>query len=196
MRNSIDGSAYIRSYSPLRHLPLVQELVEEVHSAPLRPLKPVLLLRIAGVTADRKAMVEPREVDVLPLHARLRQCLQRVLLQLLRIHRVVLRAQSLHRHLDGLNLRLLEQTGVSGGDGVDERGVGGELEAGPAAVAEADGGDFLVLRLEGLGVLLDLGPTDLLAITADEAHDVELLLLLGVGHGVRVYDFAAEAVAC
>jgi hypothetical protein len=170
----------------------VQELIEEVNSTPLRPLKPILLLWVTRVTARSKAVRQTREVDVLPLNARLRQYLQRMLLQLLRIREIVLRAQDLHRYLDVLNLRLLEKRWVGGGNGVDQGGVGGELEASPAAVAEADGGDFLVLRLEGLGVLLDLGPTGLFAVAADEGHEVEVLLLLGVGERVRVHDFATE----
>lgn len=36
---------------------LVQELVEEVHSTPLRPLQTILLLLIAGVTTRSEAVV-------------------------------------------------------------------------------------------------------------------------------------------
>lgn len=173
---------------------LVQELVEEVHSTPLRSLQTILLLLVVGVTTRSKAVVETREVDVLPLHTSLRQGLQCSLLQLLSVHLVVLGGKDLDRDLDALDLRFLEQGGVGGRDGVDERGVRGELEAGPSAVAEANGGDLLVLRLEGLSVLLDLGVADVLVVTADEGHDVEVLCLLRVGHRVWVYDFAAESV--
>ena len=171
----------------------MQELVEEVHSTPLRPLQTILLLLIVGVTTRSEAVRQTREVDVLPLHTSLWQCLERSLLQLLRVHLVVLGREDLHRDLDALDFRLLEQRGVGGGDGVDEGRVGGELEAGPAAVAEANGGDLFVLRLERLRVLLDLGPADLLAVAAEEGHDVEVLLFLWVGERVGVYDFAAES---
>lgn len=171
----------------------MQELVEEVHSTPLRPLQTILLLLIVGVTTRSKAVRQTREVDVLPLHTSLWQCLERSLLELLRVHLVVLGREDLYRDLDGLDFRLLEQRGVGGGDGVDEGGVSGELEAGPAAVAEANGSDLFVLRLERLRVLLDLGPADLLAVAAEEGHDVEVLLFLRVGERVGVYDFAAES---
>jgi hypothetical protein len=38
-------------------LALVQELVEEVHSTPLRPLQAILLLLIVGITTRSEAVV-------------------------------------------------------------------------------------------------------------------------------------------
>jgi hypothetical protein len=174
--------------------PLVQELVEEVNRTPLRPLQSILLLLVVGVTTRRKAVRQTREVNVLPLHPSLWQRLQRSLLQLLRVCEVVFGGEDLHGDLDALDLGLLEQGGVGGRDGVDERGLGGELEARPAAVAEADGCDLFVLRLERLRVLLDFRPANVLGVAAQEGHEVELLLLLWVGQCVWVYDFAAETV--
>jgi hypothetical protein len=49
---------------------------------------------------------------------------------------------------------------------------GGELEAGPSAVAVADGADFLVFGFEGFGTDQDLGFSDGFAVATDEAGDI------------------------
>lgn len=171
----------------------MQELGEEVDCTPLRPLQTLLLLRIAGVATSREAVGHAREVNVLPLDASLWQSLQSVCLQLVGVGEVVLGSKNLNRHLDGVDLGLVEQRWVGGGDCVDERRVSGELEACPAAVAEAHSGDLAVLLLELLRAGLHLGPSDFLAVAANECHEIEVFGFLGVGHRVRVYDFAIEA---
>jgi hypothetical protein len=173
---------------------LVQELAEEVDRTPLRPLEPLFLFRVVRVTTSRESVAETWEVDVFPLYTRLGQCLQRVLLQLLRVGKIVLWGKNLYGHFDGVNLGLVEKRWVGGGDGIDERRVGGELEAGPTAVAEAHCGNLTVLLLELLCAVLHLGPANFLAVAPNKGHEVKGFGLLGIGHGVRIYDLAIEAV--
>jgi hypothetical protein len=181
----------IPSTTTIHHL--VQILDEEINRNPFRALQPILALLITRIPPCRKPMLHPGKIHILPRHSRPRQLLKRILLQLLRIRKVVLRRQDLHRHFNAVDLAVLEERWVRGGNGVDERGVRGELEARPAAVAEADCDDFFVLGLEGLGAGLDFWIACVFAVASDEFGDAEVFGFFGVGERVWVDDFAVEA---
>ena len=78
----------------------------------------------------------------------------------------------------------------------DRATLGPQTSAGPAAVAVANGADFLEsqLLLESLCASEDLRLTDLLAVAAKEGHQVEFLRLFWIREGVWVDDFSTEAV--
>lgn len=138
-------------------------------------------------------MLHAGEVNVLPGNIQLRQLLQSVFLQLLGECKVVLGRKDLDRNLCCVDVGLLDQRRVGHRDSVDELGVGTELEACPCSVAVPNSDDLLVLLLQGLSVLLDSRPADLLVVASDEGHKIEVLSLLGVGQGTGVNDFAIEA---
>lgn len=190
------GIVIRRSEARLRADTLVQVLLEKPNSVPLRLLKRSLLCGIVGVTARSKAVLNAGEVDVLPRNVQLRQLFKGVLLKLLSVCEVILWRKDLDGDLGGIDLGLIDQRGVGHGDGVDKLRISTELEACPSAIAITDRDDLLVLLLQGLSVLLDLGPADVLAVAADEGHQVEALSLLWVGQRVRVDDLAFEAMIC
>ena len=124
---------------------LVQVLHKPSHSASLRSLETLLLLRIVRVAPYRESVVQTGEVDILPRHTRLGQSLVRVRLQRLGVCLVVLWGQELNRHLYSIHFGLFQQRGMRSGHSVHERGVSRQLEDGPAAIAEPDGTELGVL---------------------------------------------------
>lgn len=88
---------------------LVQVLLEKSNSVPLRLLKRSLLCSVIGVTARSKAVLNAREVDVLPGNVQLGQLLEGVLLELLSVCEVVLGRKDLDGDLGGIDLGLVDQ---------------------------------------------------------------------------------------
>ena len=83
---------------------------------------------------------------------------------------------------------------MSHGDGVDKLGISAKLEACPCTIAVTDCDNLLVLLLQCLSVLLDLGIADVLAVTTDKSSKIEVLRLLGVRKRIRVDDLAIETI--
>ena len=151
----------------------MQEFIEEFNRTILRTLQAILLHLILGITPSSKSMRHAGEIDILIRHTQGRNNLIRILLELRRVLRIMLRGQNLDRNLDGINLRLIQKRGMSRGNGIDERGVGAQLEYSPATVAVANGSDLRVLCFQGLGGGFDFGPALGLAVAADEGGDIE-----------------------
>lgn len=115
----------------------------------LRPLERLPLHIIIRIPLRRKPMRHAREILIIKLHPKRRQHLQAMFLQLGRKRKVILRGQNLYRHSHVVIFFFGGQRRMSDRDAVDEGlPLCAELEAGPAAVAVADGADFLVLGLE------------------------------------------------
>ena len=174
---------------------LVQVLLEPVNSRVLGTLKTLLLLSIVHVTTSSETVDQARVVIVVEVNAQLRQSLESELLELGSKHGVGLGDDELDGNSQVADLLLLEQRRVSDGDTVNQvLALAGKTENGPGAPAETNGSHLLVLRLELLSTGLDLGESLVLAVAAEEGHQVELLALLGVGQSLGIDDFAIVAV--
>ena len=89
-------------------------------------------------------------------------------LQFRRVHAVSFRCEDLNGHGDVVDLLLGEQGRMCDTDGVNKIfSFSTKLEASPAAVAVADGADFLVCGLELFGAGLNLWETDFLRISSN-----------------------------
>jgi len=117
---------------------------------------------------SRESMTELWKVLVVQLNTSLRQRCQSMFLQLRRVHAISLGCEDLDGYIDVVNLLLSKKGGVRDTDGVDEvPALRTKLEACPAAVAVADGADFLVCGLELFGAGLNLWETDFLRISSN-----------------------------
>lgn len=173
----------------------MQELLEPVNSRVLRSLQALLLLGVALVTTSGETVDQTGVVVVVERNVQSGQSLEGKLLELGSEHGIGLGRDELHRDTDVCNLALLKQRRVGDSSGIDQRLVlAGQTQDSPGTVAETNGADFFVLRLEFLCVCEDFRVADFLAVAADEGHDVEFLALLGVRKGVFIDDFAIEAV--
>lgn len=160
---------------------LVQELLEPVNSRVLRSLQTLLLLGVALVTTGGETVDQTGVVVVVERNVQSGQSLEGKLLELGSEHGIGLGRDELHRNTDVCNLALLKQRRVGDSSGIDQRLVlAAQTQDSPGTVAETNGADFFVLRLEFLCICEDFRVANLLAVAADEGHDVELLALLGV----------------
>lgn len=95
-------------------------LLEPVHGCILRPLQPMLLLRIVHIAPRGKPMIQTREILIVILDIESRDHLVGVFFQLGREHLVIFWSADLHRHRDLVDFVLFETRWVGGGDAVDQ----------------------------------------------------------------------------
>ena len=147
-----------------------------MHDIILRPHHSCSLSRILLIATNRKSVSQAWEILVVIRNAQRRNDPVRCCLQLLREHIIMLRCQYLHRHCDFLHLFRGEKSWVGWGDGIDEiRPLLSKAENSPAAVAVTRSANMVMLRAYVLGYGKDLWPSNVLAVSLQEAGDVEVL---------------------
>lgn len=167
-----------------------------INHCPLTLNQSLTLKTLIDIATAEARMFHVRKVSKEKRHPELRNGGARILLELSRVSRIVLRGENLHRDGNLIDVAFGEKRRVADGDAVDQWRLvlaGSEAECGPPAITEPDRADEGIFVSQRLCASENLRFSDLSPILGQESFQVDFLPIT-TQHGLQRQDIPSKEI--